>query len=66
MTTRTLPPACPVCAGPTRIKMTHKLAEPGDIMCIFFCNRCALEYPVAVKAAEANLTGGTDPVTGLD
>lgn len=66
MTTRPLPPPCPVCAGPTRIKMTHKLAEPGDVMCIFFCQPCALEYPVAVKAAEVNLASRTDPVTGLE
>lgn len=66
MMTRSLPPLCPICAGPTRIKMTHKLAEPNEVMCIFFCPTCALEYPVAVKTTEVNPGSAPDAGAGLD
>jgi hypothetical protein len=57
MTTRSLPPPCPICGGATRLKTTHKLAENDKLMYIFFCRTCALEYPVAIKAAETEQAG---------
>jgi hypothetical protein len=57
MTARSLPPPCPVCGGQTALKTTHRLPKDGGVMCFFRCLPCALEYPVAVEAAEALRAG---------
>lgn len=57
MTERTLPPPCPNCAAHTAFKEMHKSAKSDGFMCFFWCERCQLEYPLAVGTAEFALAG---------
>ena len=52
MTELKLPPACPTCTGQTTLKELRRLANRDAMMAFFRCGPCALEYPIALVAAE--------------
>ena len=55
MTERTLPPLCPNCSKKTGFKEMHKLSKGDGFMCFFWCESCALEYPLAFGSADPAL-----------